>query len=340
MKVDAPFTFDDPLATAAETARRAEAAGFDGLWCPEAAHDPFLPLAVAADRTERLELGTGIAVAFGRSPLTLAHLADDLQRFSGGRFLLGLGSQIKPHITRRFSMPWSRPAARMRELVGAIRAIWRAWETGERLAFEGDFYTHTLMTPMFSPGPNPHGNPPILVAAVGERMTQVAAEAADGLLVHGFTTPRYLREVTMPRVAAGLAATERERDAFVISYPGFVATGPDEAAIEAAKAPIRAQLAFYGSTPAYRSVLALHGWEDLADRLHALSTERAGDRWERMAALITDEVLETFAIVAAPEDVAAEVRSRFGELVDRFSCYAPYPTDPELWAPVVEGLRG
>lgn len=339
MHIDAPFGFDFALATAGQTARAAEAAGYDAMWCPEAAHDPFLPLTLAAEHTEQLGLGTGIAVAFARTPMTLAYLADDLHRFSDGRFMLGLGSQIKPHITRRFSMPWSAPAARMREMVTAIRAIWRSWETGERLAFEGDFYRHTLMTPMFSPGPNPHGNPPIYVAAVGERMTQVAAEVADGLLVHGFTTPRYLREVTMPRVTETLRAAGRPRESFSVSYPGFIATGRDERAIEEAKHPIRTQLAFYGSTPAYRSVLALHGWEDVAEQLHALSTRQEPDTWERMAELISDEILETFAIVAEPDDVAEEIRSRFAGHVDRFSYYAPYEAEPGLWEGVMADLR-
>jgi probable F420-dependent oxidoreductase len=339
VKIDAPFGMDFSLDTAGQTARDAEAAGYSALWSLEAAHDPFFPLLLAAEHTERLEVGTSIAVAFARNPMTLAYLADDLHRFSKGRFILGLGSQIKPHIERRFSMPWSKPAARMREMVLAIRAIWRSWETGERLAFEGDIYRHTLMTPFFSPGPNPHGNPRIFVAAVGERMTRVAAEVADGLLVHGFTTPRYLREVTLPRVQGGLAARGRDRSTFEVTYPGFIATGSSEERLTAAKDAIREQLAFYGSTPAYRPVLALHGWGDVAEELHALSRRNEPGAWQQMAALISDEILETFAVVAAPGEVAGEVRARFDGVVDRFSFYAPYEPEPDVWRTVLDDLR-
>ena len=194
MKVDAGIGFE--AKDAAETARRAEEAGFAGIWCPETGHDPFLPLLLAGEHTERLELGTGIAVAFARNPLSMATVANDLQLYSKGRFMLGLGSQIKPHIEKRFSMPWSHPAARMREYVLAMRAIWSAWNEGTKLAFRGEFYKHTLMTPMFSPGPNPYGTPKVFVAGVGELMTEVAGEVGDGFLVHGFTTERYLRDVT------------------------------------------------------------------------------------------------------------------------------------------------
>jgi probable F420-dependent oxidoreductase len=339
MRIDAPFGMDFSLHTAGQTAREAEAAGYSGLWSLEAAHDPFFPLLLAAEHTEHVDLGTSIAVAFARNPMTLAYLADDLHRFSEGRFILGLGSQVKGHIERRFSMPWSKPAARMREMVLAIRAIWDCWATGERLAFEGEFYSHTLMTPFFSPGPNPHGNPRIFVAAVGELMTGVAAEVADGLFVHGFTTPRYLREVTMPRVEAGLARAGRDRSTFEVTYPGFIATASTAERMTAAKDAVRAQLAFYGSTPAYRPVLDLHGWGDVADQLRDLSKRNEPDAWQQMGALITDEILETFAIVAAPEDVAGEVRARFGDSVDRFSFYAPYDTEPGVWEGVLRDLR-
>jgi probable F420-dependent oxidoreductase len=322
----------------AAVAQQAEADGYDALWASEVDRDPFLPLLVAAEHTQRLHVGTAIAVAFARTPMTLATLANDLHQYSQGRFLLGLGSQIKPHVERRFSMPWSRPAARMRELIIAIRAIWHAWETGEPLHFTGEFYTHTLMTPFFSPGPNPHGNPPILLAAVGPAMTTVAAEVADGLLVHGFTTERYLRQETLPAVAAGLAASGRAREDFQVVYPAFVVTGATDAEMATAADAVRAQLAFYGSTPAYRPVLAAHGWQSLADELHRLSRGADADRWQRMAALIDDEVLDAFAVVAAPGAVAGSLRARFGDLVDRISFYAPYPADPQLWADVRRDL--
>ncbi|MGH9083555.1 MAG: TIGR03617 family F420-dependent LLM class oxidoreductase, partial [Acidimicrobiales bacterium] len=223
MKVDGGLPFH-PTGIA-DAARAAEATGYDGVWSVETGHDPFLPLAVAAGATERLELATGIAVAFARNPMTIATLANDLHELSGGRFVLGLGSQIKAHITRRYSMPWSHPAPRMRELVLAVRAIWRTWETGEPLAFRGEFYSHTLMTPFFNPGPNRYGNPRVLVAAVGELMAEVAGEVGDGLLVHPFTTRRYLAEVGLPALERGAAKAGKGRADLTVALPGFVVTG-------------------------------------------------------------------------------------------------------------------
>lgn len=337
MKVDAGLN-TSRLGEAGPAAKEQEAAGYDGTWTAETAHDPFLPLALAAEHTSTLELGTSIAVAFARSPMTLAATADDLQRYSG-RFLLGLGSQIKPHIEKRFSMPWSHPAARMRELILAMRAIWSAWHERTRLDFRGDFYTHTLMTPFFDPGPNPNGTPKVYLAAVGERMTEVAGEVADGLFAHGFTTERYLKEVTVPAIERGLAASGRGRSDFSISYPGFVVTGATEEELGSAEAATRQQIAFYGSTPAYRAVLDLHGWGDLQSELNALSKSDRTDKWQAMGGLIDDEILHTFAVVAEPEGVASAVLARFGGVVDRFSFYAPYQSDPERWLPVVEALR-
>ena len=253
MDVDGGIGFDP--AGVIETTEWAEQVGYDGIWSAEVNHDPFLPLALAAEHSERLMLGTGIAVAFARNPMNLAMVANDLQVLSKGRFMLGLGSQIKPHIEKRFSMPWSHPAPRIRELILAVRAIWAAWADGSRLAFRGEFYRHTLMTPMFDPGPHPYGDPRIFLAAVGEKMTEVAGEVADGVLSHGFTTERYLREVTVPALERGLAASGRTRSDVQISYPGFVVTGADEAGVEAATQAVKSQLAFYGSTPAYRPVL-------------------------------------------------------------------------------------
>ncbi len=335
MKVDGGIGFDPRQIV--ESARRAEADGYDGAWSAETGHDPFLPLAIAAGATERLELGTGIAVAFARNPMTLAVLANDLQALSGGRFLLGLGSQIKAHITKRYSMTWSHPAPRMRELIQAIRAIWACWaEPGTPLAFRGEFYTHTLMTPFFDPGPNPFGNPPILVAAVGELMTEVAGEAGDGLLVHGFTTERYLREISLPALERGAARAGKTRADLQVSYPGFVVTGSDDASMAEAARAVKQQIAFYGSTPAYRGVLELHGWHDLHPELNRLS--KRGE-WVKMGELIDDEVLETFAVVAPLDEVPARVQERFGGLVDRFSFYAPYRVDPDQWRRVLAGFR-
>jgi len=320
-----------------ETAEWAEQVGYDGLWSAETSHDPFFPLVLAAEHTDRIMLGTGIAVAFARNPMNLAVMANDLQTLSQGRFMLGLGSQIKPHIEKRFSMPWSHPAPRMRELILAIRAIWAAWADGSRLAFRGEFYRHTLMTPMFDPGPNPYGNPRIFLAAVGEKMTEVAGEVADGVLAHGFTTERYLREVTVPALERGLAASGRSRSDVEISYPGMVVTGADEAGVAAATEAVKSQLSFYASTPAYRPVLELHGWGDLQGELNTLSKRGA---WTEMAGLIDDEILDTFAVVAEIDDIAGIVKERFEGVVDRFNFYAPYPMEPGRWAEVLAGFRG
>jgi probable F420-dependent oxidoreductase len=230
-------------------AQLAETAGYDGVWSAETSHDPFFPLLLAAEHTERIELGTAIAVAFARNPMTLAATAWDLQAFSEGRFILGLGSQIKPHITKRFSMEWSHPAPRMREMVLAIRAIWDCWNNGTKLDFRGDFYTHTLMTPFFDPGPNPHGDAKVFIAGVGPLMTKVAGEVCDGFLVHPFTTDAYLREVTVPALEEGMAISGRQRGDFEISLTAFVVSGDDEEAMARAADAARSQLAFYGSTP-------------------------------------------------------------------------------------------
>ena len=325
----------DPAAVVTQ-ATSAEACGYDGIWSAETSHDPFLPLVLAAEHTERLQVGTGIAVAFARNPMTLASAANDLQTMSEGRFMLGLGSQIKPHIEKRYSMPWSHPAPRMRELILAVRAIWASWADGSRLAFRGEFYRHTLMTPMFDPGPNPWGNPPVFLAAVGPLMTEVAGEVADGVLAHAFTTERYLREVTVPALERGLASAGRTREEVQISYPGMVVTGIDDEAFEASAAATRKQLAFYGSTPAYRPVLELHGWGDLQSDLNTLSKRGA---WDEMAGLIDDDVLEAFAVVGPLDTVAERVTERFAGVVDRFNVYAPSGVGVDRWADILAGFR-
>jgi probable F420-dependent oxidoreductase len=327
--------FDDIPATA----RDIEARGYSALWASEVAHDPFLQLLAAGQATERLQVGTAIAVAFARSPMTLATTAYDLQRYTHGRFVLGLGTQIKAHVERRFSMPWSAPAARMREFVGALHAIWDAWQDGTPLRFQGEHYRHTLMTPMFAPPAHDWGRPPVYLAAVGPLMTRLAGEVADGLLVHGFTTERYLRERTIPALEEGLSSAGRDRSQVAVTLPGLVVSGrTEEEMAEAAKA-VKATIAFYGSTPAYRPVLELHGWGALADELHTLSVGRREDKWTAMRDLVDDEVLGTFAVVAGPEDVAAQVRGRYEGLVDRFSVYASYPADLDLWDPLVADFR-
>ena len=334
MKVDGGIGTDLPKAGA--SAKEAEEVGYSGVWSAETSHDPFFPLLLAAEHTESIELGTSIAVAFARNPMLLANIGYDLQAFSGGRFILGLGSQIKPHITKRFSMPWSHPAARMRELILAIRAIWDCWNNGTKLDFRGEFYTHTLMTPFFNPGPNPHGNPKIFLAGVGELMTEVAGEVADGFLCHGFTTERYLREVTLPALQRGRAKAGKTMEGFEIMGPSFVVTGGDEAEMAKATDGTRQQIAFYGSTPAYRSVLDLHGWGGLQEELNALSKQ---GKWVEMGGLIDDEILNTFAVVAEPEGVAPELHRRYGDVIHRISFYAPYQANPDRWRKVLADLK-
>jgi len=334
MKVDGGI--GGQLRDAGQAAATQEAQGYDGLWTAETSHDPFFPLLLASQQTERVELGTGIAVAFARNPMTLAQIAWDLQAASGGRFILGLGSQIKPHITKRFSMPWSHPAARMREMILAIRAVWAAWNDGTKLDFQGDFYTHTLMTPFFNPGPNPHGDARIFLAGVGELMTEVAGEVCDGFLCHGFTTERYLREVTLPALERGAAKAGRTLGDIEISGPAFVVTGTNDEEMAASIAGTKQQIAFYGSTPAYRGVLDLHGWGGLQDDLNKMSKE---GKWKEMGELITDEILHTFAVVAEPEQIASGLEERYGDVVQRISFYAPYASDPERWRSVMDQLH-
>jgi probable F420-dependent oxidoreductase len=317
-------------------ARALEEQGFGLAWCGETAHDPFVQLTVAAGATERIGLGTGVAIAFARNPLSLATLGNDLQIVAGGRFVLGLGSQIRPHIERRYSMTWSRPAARMRETVLAIRHVWNAWEHGTPLAFEGDFFTHTLMTSNFDPGPNPFGNPPVFVGAVGTVMTRVAGEVADGLLLHSFITERYLRSVTIPAFEKGIALSGRARGDVSISYPAFVVTGRTEDDLARAADGVRAQIAFYGSTPSYRPVLDLHGWGELHAELHTLSREGA---WATMAHLVDDDVLHAFAVVGTPREAARELGRRVGDVVDRVTPYLPYEVDGACVLELADALR-
>ncbi len=326
------------LNKAGEAAARQEARGYDGILSAETSHDPFLPLLLAAEHTERIDLTTSIAVALARNPMTLAQISWDLQAASHGRFVLGLGSQIKPHITRRFSMPWSQPAARMCEMILAIRAIWACWNDGTKLDFRGDFYTHTLMTPFFNPGPNPHGDARIFLAGVGELMTEVAGEVADGFICHGFTTRQYVDEVTLPHLAKGRAKAGKTMDGFELSGPMFVVTGRDEAEMAAAAKGVKGQIAFYGSTPAYRKVLELHGWGELQDELNRLSKE---GKWEEMGDLIDDEMLETFAVIAPLDEVAAALRDRWGGVLQRLSFYAPYDGggDADRWDAVIADLK-
>ncbi len=334
MRVDTGSPSD--LNSVAESIKAQEAAGYDGSWGAETSRDPFLPLALAAEHSSTIQLGTSIAVAFARSPMTLANTANDLQQYSKGRFMLGLGSQIKPHIEKRFSMPWSHPAARMREYVLAMRAIWDCWNNRTKLEFRGEFYTHTLMTPFFDPGPNPYGPPKVYLAGVGELMTEVAGETCDGFIAHGFTTMKYLKEVTIPALERGLAKSGRTRADLDLSYPVFMVTGRNDEEFEKASVGTRRQIAFYGSTPAYKGVLDAHGWGDLQSDLNTLS--KRGE-WEAMGQLITDDILDAFAVIGSPAQLPSLVRERLDGVCDRISFYTPYSTEPGELESLVAALK-
>jgi alkanesulfonate monooxygenase SsuD/methylene tetrahydromethanopterin reductase-like flavin-dependent oxidoreductase (luciferase family) len=298
-----------------DVARELEALGFDGLYTAEGPHEPFFPLLLAAEHTTRPTLFTNIAVAFARSPLDLAQLANDLQLASQGRFVLGVGSQIRPHIQNRFSMAWSERTP---------------------LTFRSETFTHTLMTPFFDPGPNPFGPPPVWVAGLGPRMTRVAAEVGDGLLVHPFHSGTFLHERVTPAVADGLAASGRDRSRFTVAAVPIVCTGRTDEELEVATAGVRRLLAFYGSTPAYRVALEPHGWESLQLELNRLT--KAG-RWEDLPALIDDEVLATLAVRGGPDEIGGLVAARYGAAVDRVGLSMPYEVAPETLAAVVAGFR-
>lgn len=312
MKVDAIITWD--LNKAGNEARELEEMGYAGLKSAETAHDPFLPLLAAAQTTNTIDLMTGIAVAFARSPMTVANVGHDLNAASNGRLVVGLGSQIKPHIEKRYSMPWSSPAARMREFVLAMRAIWATWHEGEPMEFIGKFYRHTLMTPFFTPTNIEHGAPKVYLAAVGPLMTEVAGEVADGMLVHGFTTEAYLRNVTLPALERGFAKSGRKRESFELVYPVFSVTGRDEKEIAAADKKMRQQVAFYGSTPAYKGVLDSIGVGELQPELNAMSKQ---GRWEEMGDLIDDGVLDKFSVRGGAADLAVQIKARYGDIIDR-----------------------
>lgn len=333
MKLDVQMAV--PQSRVAESARRYEEAGYAGIWTSETVNDPFLSVLLAAQATAVAQVGTSIAVAFARNPMTVATSANDLQALSEGRFVLGLGTQVRAHIVNRFSMPWSKPAARFREFVLALRAIWATWNEGVPLHFEGEFYRHTLTTPFFQPRPNPFGLPQVVLAGVGPRMTEVAGEVADGFTCHALTTERYLREVTIPSLERGRARTGATLKGFEISAPCFVVTATDEVSFEEAARKTKNQIAFYASTPAYRGVLDLHGWGWLQPELHEMA--RRG-QWKAMGERITDEMLESIAVIAPPAGIAPALEKRFGGAVQRTSLYLTYDSDPLTWASVARAL--
>jgi probable F420-dependent oxidoreductase len=320
MRLDALLDADLPLADAAATAREAEAAGVAGLWTTETKHDPFLPLLAAATATTRIELGTAVAVAFARSPLVTATTAWDLARVSGGRFILGLGSQVRAHVERRFGMPWSgRPVAQMREYVAVVRAAWSAWQHGTRPSFRGDTYRFTLMTPFFDPGPIEHPHVPVYLAAVGAGMVRLAGEVADGLIVHPLHSRSYLEDVIVPTLATATADAGRDAASGSVSASVIVATNDEEVA------EARRTIGFYASTPTYRGLLERHGWRSEAD---ALASHARHGRWDEMPAVVSDAMLDAFTVVAEPGDVRAALERRADGLLDRVAPYAPFGSAP------------
>jgi probable F420-dependent oxidoreductase len=314
MKFDCTLFISD-IKNTPTLAQQIEAMGFDALWVAEAAHNPYMALALASTTTQRLKMGTGISVAFARSPTVTAYEAWDLARLTDGRFMLGLGTQIKAHIKRRFGMVWDHPGPRMRDYLLALKALWNTFQSNEPLNYRGEFYQLTYMTPFFQPAPLEKPHIPLYIAAVGPYMTKLAGELCDGMHVHAFTSVKYMREVTLPNIEAGLAASGRSRADISLNSAVFVATN------EAEKIEAKSQLAFYASTPVYKGVLEAHGWGDLQDRLTALTRE---GKWTELHKEISDDMLNTIGIIAAPDEVGHAVKERYEGLLDRVGLYLPF----------------
>lgn len=328
---------NDDLREAQAFARKAERAGLDGVIVAENQHNPYLPLAAAALVTERIQLGAAVAMAFPRSPTINAMVSWDIHQNSGGRFYLGLGSQVKAHNERRYGIRWSAPAPRMRDYIGAVRAVWRCWEKEERLDYHSEHYTLTLMTPNFSPRPTGLPRPPLALAAVGPAMTRLAAERCDGVRLHPLTTQRLLKEVINVRVDEGLKRGQRDRRNFEIVAGSFIATGPDEAAVAKVREYIRYRIAFYCSTPGYWDVLRLHGIEDLGQKLNPYPRE---GRWNEMAALVSDDVLDLFAVVGTYDTIAKKIEKLYSGLVDTIALTrVPNDFDPDALGEAVRAIQ-
>ncbi|MCY4044147.1 MAG: TIGR03617 family F420-dependent LLM class oxidoreductase [Cellvibrionales bacterium] len=336
------FKIDGPLYATLDGVKEEATAlaqtGYDGLYTLEGAHDPFYPLVLAAEHAKDLELSTSIAVSFPRNPLHLAYQALDLQTFSKGKFILGLGSQIKPHIEKRFGVDFSPVAARMREQILAIKAIFNCFQHGERLDFEGEYYRHTLMAPMFNPGPCEYGLPPILTGGFGPKMCQMAGEAADGLIIHPFNNLPYIEDHALKNIHLGLEKANRSAKDFMLSLSAIVITGSNQEFYENAYKGVRSLLAFYGSTPAYLPAMEAIGFADLQPKLNRLSKE---NKMAEMEALIPDEFIRQFAVIGKPEEIAQKLMDKFGHLTNlsRLSIYAPYFAEQRLWAEIIKDIK-
>jgi probable F420-dependent oxidoreductase len=336
MRVDTFTAENNDWAKLGAESRRAEARGFDGFAIPEITGDPLLNAAMCARATERISVRTAIAVAFPRSPMVIAEQAWAIQRNSSGRFALGLGTQVKAHNERRFSTPWKAPRTRLVEYVEALRAIWRCWELGERLDYEGDHYQLSLMTPEFTPPKSNLPMVPVYLAAVRPRTLESAASVADGLRLHGFCTKKYLTEVVWPAIERGLEAAGRPRSELDVCGGGFIMTGPDEQTVMKNREWVRYRVAFYGSTPAYRPVMSLHGWDDLADKL--LHMTKTG-QWQKMAAEVPDHVLDEFCVYTTYDQLPAAIEARFGGVSDTVELAFEDDTDPEVAREVLSRVR-
>jgi probable F420-dependent oxidoreductase len=339
VKIDAGLgTEGDYLRGMDRTARAAEDLGFAGLWTSETKHDAFLPLAIAANETREIELGTSVAIAFSRSPMETAQTAWDLQDLSDGRFVLGLGTQVKAHVMRRFSMPWDRPAARLREYILALRAIWDSFQNEGPLQFEGEFYRHTLMTPFFNPGPIDHPQIPVYIAGVNTRLARLAGEICDGFHVHPFHSPEYVRRTVIPAITAGAEGVGRDPEQVTLATSAFVISAESEEEAAEQRESVRAQISFYASTPTYRTVLEAHGWEEIGEKLGIMAREK---NWREMPALVTDAMLAAFAIEAAPDDIGSALKERYTGLIDRVTLYIPFVPGQRdaFWQTVVESVR-
>ena len=333
-RLDAPLLASD-LAAVPQRARDIAERGFDGTFTFEGPHEPFMPLLLAAEHTS-LEIATGVAIAFARTPMTAANLAWDLQHFSKGRFTLGLGSQIRPHVESRYSMPWGKPVSRMREFVQAYHAIFDCWMTGAKLDFRGEFYKHTLMPPMFKPGKLAGPRPKVTLGGVGNNMVECAGEVADGHLVHPLHSQKTLQETTLPALERGLARTGRTRDQLELSAQVLVVSGRDEREQKMVREAVRAQIAFYGSTPAYRHVLDAEGYGELHPELHALSKQ---GKWMEMATRVDDGLLGRIACVGTPDEAAAQLRARYEGVVQRVALATPIALSGECEAALVTALH-
>ena len=336
MKVDTVLPLD--LSQVPEAAKRIEAHGYDGAFTPETGHDPFLAHALAAEHTERIDLGTAVAIAFPRSPMATAQIAWDLQRLSNGRFVIGLGTQVKGHIERRYGMTWTPPGPRLKEYVLMMRAIWDSWQNGTKPSFQGEHYRYTLMTPFFNPGAIEHPNIPIHISAINPYNCRLVGEVCDGIKLHGFNTPKYLREVILPNIEKGAKKAGRDPKEIEICGVGFVITGKTEEEVEKAKEPTRQQIAFYASTRTYRPVLDIEGWGELCPELFALSLE---GKWQEMATKITDDMLEQFAVIGTYDEIVAKIKERSAGVIDRTTFAIPVrsPEDEERLRSMIKELQ-